>query len=250
METYTPRPLAVPPWPLLFDPRRSPQAGSHDLLQNPPDVPDVFSWILDDYSAKARPTAQETINLVGDGLTITVAGSDTTATSLTCLFLELATHPEAVCRLQRELDELFHENPAPDHYALSKLPYLQACVDEALRLYPAVPAGGQRVTPPEGLRIGEDLWIPGNTIVQTPQYILHRGIVLLTPHVCFAAVADMVWWHRFTDERNYGRAAEFIPERWTTETHLNTNGSVFSPFSIGKSGSSAHGLASQQRIPS
>lgn len=144
-------------------------------IQNPPAVPDVFSWILEDYSAKTSPTTQETINLVGDGLTITVAGSDTTATSLTCLFLELATHPEAVRRLQHELDALYSENSAPDHYALSKVPFLQACVDEALRLYPAVPAGGQRVTPAEGLSIGEDLWIPGTTIVQTPQYILHRG---------------------------------------------------------------------------
>lgn len=163
------------------------------IFQNPPDVPDVFSWILDDYSSKASPTAQETINLVGDGLTITVAGSDTTAASLTCLFLELATHPDAARRLQHELDELFRENPAPDHYTLSKLPYLQACVDEALRLYPAVPAGGQRVTPPEGLRIGEDLWIPGNTIVQTPQYILHRGRccrVLAARSLRFAVVAD------------------------------------------------------------
>lgn len=164
------------------------------IFQNPPQVPDVFSWILDDYSSKASPTVQETINLVGDGLTITVAGSDTTATSLTCLFLELATHPEAVRRLQQELDELFGENPTPDHYALSKLPYLQACVDEALRLYPAVPAGGQRVTPPEGLKIGEDLWIPGNTIVQTPQYILHRGKCCSCSSpapFCFAVVADM-----------------------------------------------------------
>lgn len=144
-------------------------------MQTSPDVPDVFSWILDEYASKPKPTTQDTINLVGDGVLITIAGSDTTASSLTCLFLELATHPEAVRQLQVELDELFRSTPEPDHYALSMLPYLQACVDEALRLYPAVPVGGQRIAPPEGLEIGEGLFVPGGTIVQTPQYLLHRG---------------------------------------------------------------------------
>lgn len=42
-------------------------------------------------------------------------------------------------------------------------------------MYPAVPSGGQRQTPAEGLKIGDDLFIPGDTIVMTPQYVLHRG---------------------------------------------------------------------------
>lgn len=151
-------------------------------------MPDVFSWILEDYGSKTSPTTQDTINLVGDGLTITVAGSDTTAAAITCIFLELATHPEVARRLQEELDELYRGNPTPDHYALSKLPYLQACVDEALRLYPAVPAGGQRITPPDGLRVRDDLWVPGGTIVQTPQYALHLGRCS-TAHAVFGLLA-------------------------------------------------------------
>lgn len=77
--------------------------------------------------------------------------------------------------LQEEIDALFQENPGPDANALSRLKYLQACIDEALRIMPVVPSGGQRITPPEGLEISEDLFIPGDTIVQVPTYTLHRG---------------------------------------------------------------------------
>lgn len=77
--------------------------------------------------------------------------------------------------LQEELDTFFQENPEPDANALSKVKYLQACIDEALRLMPVVPSGGQRITPPEGLKIDEGCFIPGDTIVQVPTYTLHRG---------------------------------------------------------------------------
>lgn len=77
--------------------------------------------------------------------------------------------------LQTELDVFFQENLEADANALSKVKYLQACIDEALRLMPVVPSGGQRITPPEGLEIDDDCFIPGDTIVQVPTYTLHRG---------------------------------------------------------------------------
>lgn len=105
----------------------------------------------------------------------TYRDSDTTAAALSYLFLELATHPEVAKELQKELDAFFQENPEPDANALSKLKYLQACIDEGLRAMPVVPSGPQRMTPPEGLQISENLFIPGDTIVQVPTYTLHRG---------------------------------------------------------------------------
>ena len=35
------------------------------------------------------------------------------------------------------------------------------------------------------------------------------------------------------DKRNFERPDEFIPERWTTETNLTKDASVFMPFSVG-----------------
>lgn len=42
--------------------------------QNPPDIPDVFSWIIDEYDSKPHRTEQERLNLTADGLTISIAG--------------------------------------------------------------------------------------------------------------------------------------------------------------------------------
>lgn len=74
------------------------------------------------------------------------------------------------------MDGFFTETRADDFEAasLGRLQYLQACIDESLRLFPPVPSGLQRQTPPQGLQVGET-WIPGNTIVMTPTYLLCRG---------------------------------------------------------------------------
>lgn len=79
--------------------------------------------------------------------------------------------------LQKEIDDFFAAEVTSDDFdtsALGKLRYLQACIDESLRLFPPVMSGLQRQTPPQGIRIGER-FIPGNTIVQTPTYTMCRG---------------------------------------------------------------------------
>ncbi|KAH7180456.1 benzoate 4-monooxygenase cytochrome P450 [Fusarium sp. MPI-SDFR-AT-0072] len=178
-------------------------------IKNEPDVPDIFSWILRDYCGLSKPTGQETLNLYGDAQLIAVAGSDTTAASLTCLFFELAINPQALHNIQKEIDRYHLEYSTPDHQSLSKLSYLQACINESMRLYPLLPSGLQRITPPEGLQVGS-IRLPGDTIVSIPSYAFNR------------------------DERLFKNADQFIPERWKTMTELTRDSSLFTPFSIGK----------------
>ncbi|KAJ0280391.1 hypothetical protein COL940_006213 [Colletotrichum noveboracense] len=122
---------------------------------------------------------------------------------------ERIAKPDVYKRLRDEIDEYFAEHPEPEHSALSKLPYLQACIDEALRLHPPVPSGVQRMTPPEGLDI-DGTFIPGNTIIQVPTYTMFR------------------------DERIFPHASEFIPERWITQPELAKDPAAFVPFGTGK----------------
>ncbi|KAI7772214.1 hypothetical protein LZL87_014124 [Fusarium oxysporum] len=179
--------------------------------KNEPDLPDLFSWLLGAYRQQSVHTKQDELNLLGDAHLIVVAGSDTTSASLTCALFELARHPHVYQKLRREVDEFLKQEDAPhSHSALAKLKYLQAIIDETMRLYPAIPSGLQRITPPQGLQI-DGTFIPGNTIVQTPPYTLNR------------------------DERCFARPNDFIPERWTTQPQLVRDASAFAPFSTGES---------------
>lgn len=137
--------------------------------QAEPAHPDIFSWVLDEYS-KSNKTRTEKLNLHGDASQIVVAGSDTTATTLSHMFCELAHRPDVAAKLQHELDAL----PDLNHSRLCDVPLIDAVINEALRLHPALPSGMQRVTPKEGLQIGK-VFVPGDTILQVPSHTLFRG---------------------------------------------------------------------------
>jgi cytochrome P450 len=87
------------------------------------------------------------------GLAI-LAGSDTTSTALANAMYYLITHPECMVRLRAELDEAAGEGAAYDvdieADKLGELKYLQAIINETLRLQPAVPNGVQRMPPADG----------------------------------------------------------------------------------------------------
>ncbi|KAF5027079.1 hypothetical protein F66182_791 [Fusarium sp. NRRL 66182] len=177
--------------------------------KNKPSMPDVFSWILDDFDAIEKPSDQDYNNLYGDAHLIIIAGSDTTSAATTCLLHQLALHPEVCSLVQEEIDAYKKSHEQSDYSSLAQLTYLQACIDESLRLLPVVPSGLQRMTPPEGMQL-DDVFIPGNTIIQAPSYTMYR------------------------DERCFVRPNEFIPERWTSRPELIKDGSVYAPFSTGR----------------
>jgi cytochrome P450 len=124
----------------------------------------------------------------------------------------LACNPTAYQRLQKEVDEAAVEGEeAFNNDTSPSLPYLEAVITETLRLKPNVPSGQPRVTPTEGLVI-DGTWIPGDTIVIIPQYVIQR------------------------DERCFTRASEFLPERWLDEgKDLIVDRQAYFPFSIGES---------------
>ncbi|KAJ0418348.1 cytochrome P450 [Aspergillus carlsbadensis] len=172
-------------------------------IKRTPENPDVFSWILDAFKKGPR-SKQDHLDLHGDAYLIIVAGSDTTAATLTNLFFYLATNYTWQSKLQAELDTL----PDLSQEKLITAKVLDALINETLRLHPAVPSGTQRMTPPEGLQIG-DQYIPGNVMVCVPTYTLFR------------------------DERVFVQPQEFLPERWTTLPNLVKEPSAFIPFNAG-----------------
>jgi cytochrome P450 len=131
--------------------------------------------------------------------------SDTTATALSEIFILLAHYPSYAKIIRDEMDPIFAKSSFSCQTAY---PVLEAVINETLRLYPPVLFGSQRVTPREGLQIGNE-WIPGDMVVYMPTWQLHH------------------------DPRNFVKPDEFIPERWTSRSELVLNRGAFLPFLIG-----------------
>ena len=96
-----------------------------------------------------------------NALVLTVAGSETIASALAAATFLLVKHPEHQKKILDELRTTYAQDSDIDLLSIAKLPYLCALTEECLRLYPAAPNGGQRITPREGNTIlGKQL--PGN----------------------------------------------------------------------------------------
>ncbi|KAJ5417304.1 uncharacterized protein N7487_000854 [Penicillium crustosum] len=130
-----------------------------------------------------------------------LAGSETTASAIRGTLLYIMTNPRVYFKLQQEVDDAVHRGLAPSMSeglvtaAQAKgLPYLQAVIREALRLWPPVanifsrdvPAGGDTVVVD-----GESVFLPGGACVGYSAYAMHQS------------------------EKIYGNDAHvFRPERW------------------------------------
>jgi cytochrome P450 len=100
-----------------------------------------------------------------------IAGTETTATLVSGLFYLLLMNPEKMKKLQGEIRAAVKGQEDLNMVHLAQLKYLNACIEEGFRMYPAVPSGLPRVTPPGGNAIcGE--WIPANASRAQP--VFHR----------------------------------------------------------------------------
>ena len=92
--------------------------------------------------------------------TLLIAGSETTATLLSGVTNYLCKLPEVRKRLEEEVRK---SCPAENDITLTStggLPYLNAVLQEGLRMTPPVPSGSPRIVPPDGARVA-GYWIPG-----------------------------------------------------------------------------------------
>lgn len=125
-----------------------------------------------------------------------VAGSDTTSTSVQSILLSIITNPQVYDTLRSEIRGAVARgqvtNPIQDTEA-KQLVYLQACVLEGLRIFPPLSQLRERVVPPGGDTLG-GFYLPEGTFVGLNTWGVQRNKAV------------------------FGDDAElFCPERWLTD---------------------------------
>jgi cytochrome P450 len=135
--------------------------------------PDIAGYLVDALE-KSENKKDAMAYMYGDSRLIIVAGSDTTAATLSYLFYHLASHPDVLRKLRKEVEPMTEADGGVSHVKIQEAPYLNGCINESLRLNPPVPAGVFRKTPREGAYIG-DTFVAGNTVIQMPGYVMARG---------------------------------------------------------------------------
>lgn len=145
--------------------------------------------------------------LVDECTVFVIAGADTTSTAITnCLFY-LAKHPEKQERLAREIRDAFETPEDIRARDLAKLPYLQAVLQEGMRMWPSVVGHQERVNYQEDSIISGYHVPKGTEIASSIMYITH-------------------------DVRNFHDPNEFKPERWI-DPDCKDNLSASQPMSVG-----------------
>jgi cytochrome P450 len=145
---------------------------------------DLLSMLMAAMDEDGSPMTQK--QLRDEIMTLFIAGHETTAITLAWTWYLLAQHPHVEARLQEELRGLLGGR-APEVADLSRLPYLHAVINEALRLYPPAYILARVAIAP--FRIG-DYDFPAGETVLISQWVMHR------------------------DPRYYDEPDAFRPERW------------------------------------
>jgi len=189
-------PIRIPPhWPT---PRNRRAQRDHDFLDS------VVYRIIDERKAKGDSAEHDDLlsllmgaldedgsqmtpkQLRDETMTLFLAGHETTALTLAWGWYLLSQNPGVESRLHEELRGVL-AGRSPELADLSRLPYLQAVINEILRLYP--PAYISARTSIEPCQIGGYDFSTGTTFLMS-QWVMHR------------------------DPRYFDEPEAFRPERW------------------------------------
>ncbi|CAG8255281.1 unnamed protein product [Penicillium salamii] len=148
--------------------------------------------------------------LTAEAFTFIDAGVDTAGRTLAAAVYFVLRDRTVQRKLQEELDSLSvwdSGNTEQIVRSVGKLPFLNAVIKEAHRIWPSLPGPLPRVVPPEGLQVGS-YFIPKGTIISATHHSMHF------------------------DEDVFPEPSEFMPERWLRDNRTDLD-RYLTPYSRG-----------------
>ncbi|KAJ2988877.1 hypothetical protein NUW58_g3753 [Xylaria curta] len=175
---------------------------------------DIFYFLCEARNPDTGHPEYDEDDLRAEGHLLIIAGTDTMALSLSGIFFYLTGNPRSYNKLVQEVRTTFKKtNDIVYGPELLACVYLRACIDEGLRLTPAIPSELPREVLPGGLTV-QGNYLPAGTIV------------------------GMAPWVDSLNQEIYGDPEVFRPERWIVSQTVTTDDvarlkSNFYPFGSG-----------------
>ncbi|KAI9663511.1 MAG: hypothetical protein M1831_002520 [Alyxoria varia] len=174
----------------------------NDLSEHPenmkflPHSMTIYHTLMSKESYK-NGTAPDPQSLYDEAQALLFAGADTVGNALMIASFYLARDPERLALLKKEIRNAAPEKDVnPSMRELERLPYLNGCIKEVLRLSQGVVSGLLRITPAQGATIA-GVSVPGGVIVSCASPFVHLN-------------ADI-----------FPAPLEFKPERWIEDPSLD-----------------------------
>ena len=175
-------------------------------LKRTPDRPDLWTKILEKSNGPDALSTEEHHSIAS---LFMIAGTETTATALSGTTYYLLQNPDKLEKLTAEIRSAFSSFDDISLDGLARLKYLQAVLQEGMRMYPPVPIKLPRVTPPGGATI-DGYSVPGGVSVGVHNLSTYRM------------------------EEHFKKPYEFHPERWLKDPEFKDDHlDALEPFSVG-----------------
>lgn len=143
--------------------------------------------------------------MIDEIMTLIVAGSETSATTMNWVWYSLSQHPEVEAKLQHEVDNASYDL-IPGFDNVEELGYTRQVVEEVLRLYPPVWLYTRKAIKQD--KLGDYDVLPGTDIFISPYYLHRRADLWPNPE-------------------------KFDPERFQTDAVKQRHRNAYIPFSAG-----------------
>ncbi|KAI6602738.1 hypothetical protein MCOR12_003573 [Pyricularia oryzae] len=163
------------------------------------DRQDFFSHLINDCRINEK-------ELTATAWTIIMAGSETTATALTATIFYLLRYPDTLSKLGREVRASFSSAELITGDSILRLKYLNAVIEEGLRLFPPLAIGLPRESPGA---VVDGHYIPQGTTVSVENFSMSY------------------------DPRYWEDPKAFRPERWLVGLGVDRPSEAHHPFSEG-----------------
>ncbi|KAF7874337.1 hypothetical protein EAF04_003009 [Stromatinia cepivora] len=166
--------------------------------------PDLMAQVIKHIGAERESEESMSLGEIqATFMVLTTAGSETTATALSGILTYLLKESNCIVfeELVNEIRGRFAEEQDITLERLGELGFLNAVIQEELRLCPPIPMMFPRIVPEGGDTVC-DVWLPAGTSISLPSYHLFRSPV------------------------HFHNPNSFVPSRWlpcSTSPDLNTN---------------------------